>query len=212
MTGIIFLRKDRKLRKLLINNKNNYVGTGHCPVPTNKKFMTKIFKITLVVLLVALVALAVGNYYFQRWVDFKMAKVSLGMAESQYPWRDYTAAELNKMYPQIKYADVLTRVTPEQTYAKFRQALKDNNLEIAIEQLSNSSRERYAENKDYLNKLYKENKFGELYKYYPEKIEKSSMSETLAQYEYDVPENGKIYVNTLDFIKNSNGDWKMDSL
>ncbi|MDP2709000.1 MAG: hypothetical protein Q8O93_03060 [bacterium] len=176
--------------------------------------MTKQFKIALVVLLVAFIALVAGNYYLQSWTDFKMAKVGQGLAESRYPWRDYTAEELNKMYPQIRYADVPTRVAPEQTYANFRQALKDNNLELAIEQLSKSSRERYNENKDSLTVLFKENKFAELYNYYPEKIEKASMSETLAQYEFNYysSEYKRELIGSLGFTKNANGDWKMDSL
>ncbi len=174
--------------------------------------MTKQFKITLVILLFAFLALTVGNYYVQRWTDFKMAKVSQGLAESSYPWRDYTEAELNKMYPQIKYADVPTRVTPEQTYANFRQALKDNNLELAIEQLSNSSRERYGENADYLTKLYKEKKFEELYKAYPEIILKSNMYDSIAQFYFLINEDGHNLRQYLDFTKNANGDWKMDSL
>jgi len=174
--------------------------------------MTKQFKIALIILIIALFALVVGNYYFQGWVDFKMAKVSQGMAEKQFPWRDFTAAELNKMYPQIRYADVPTRVTPEQTYANFRQALKDNNLEMAIQQLSNSSRNKYGENKEYLNKLYKENKFVQTYKEYPEKIEKSTLGASIAEFYYLYQEGGKIYREPISFIKDAKGDWKMDSL
>jgi len=176
--------------------------------------MTKQFKIALVVLLVAALALVVGNYYLQRWTDAKMFKVSLGMAENTFPWRDYTEAELAKMYPQIRYADVPTRVTPEQTYAKFRQALKENNLDMAVEQLSRSSGKRFNENKDSLTVLFKQNKFGELYKYYNEKIDKSWMSETLAQYDFNYysAEYKRQLVGTLDFVKDANGDWKMDSL
>lgn len=174
--------------------------------------MTKQFKITLAILALAFLALALGNYYVQRWVDFKMAKVRQGLAQSQYPWRDYTAAELNKMYPQIKYADVPTRVTPEQTYAKFRQALKDNNLTIAIEQLSKSSRERWGENVADLTDAYNKGKFAEIYKKYLEKLEKSYMYESIAQYYFIESINGKITNYPISFIKDANGDWKMDSL
>lgn len=174
--------------------------------------MTKQFKIALVILLVAFIALVAGNYYLQSWTDLKMAKVGMGLAESRYPWRDYTAAELNKMYPQIRYADVPTRVAPEQTYANFRQALKDNNLELAIEQLSKSSRERYAENVADLTVAYNKGEFVEIYKKYPEEIEKSNMYESMAQYYFVEKLNDKITNYPIDFSKNANGDWKMDSL
>ena len=176
--------------------------------------MTKQFKIALVILLVAAVALVVGNYYLQRWTDAKMFKVSMGMAENTFPWRDYTEAELAKMYPQIRYADVPTRVTPEQTYAKFRQALKENNLDMAVEQLSRSSKERYQENKKMVEDFYKEKKFGELYKYYPEKITQSWMSEVSTQYDFSYysPEYRKNLIGDINFSKDAKGDWKIDNL
>lgn len=174
--------------------------------------MTKKFKITVVILLAVFVILVAGNFYFQHWLEIKMAKVAIGTASDKFPWRDYTQAELNKMYPQIKYADVATRVTPEQTYANFRQALKDNSLQLAISQLSKSSKQRYEENKKMLENFYNEKKFSELYQYYNGKIEKSWASETIAEYEFDVFENGKIYANTVHFEKDANGDWKMVSL
>ncbi len=176
--------------------------------------MTKQFKITLVILLIASTALFIGNYYAQKWVDFKMAKVSIGLAESKFPYREYTQEELNKMYPQIKNADVPTRITPEQTYANFRQALKDNNLEMAIEQLSKESREKYEENKKMLEDFYQENKFEELYKYYNEKITQSFMFDTSAQYDFNYysTEYKINLIGDISFFKNANGDWKMDSL
>ena len=174
--------------------------------------MTKQFKIALVILLVAAVALVVGNYYLQRWTDAKMFKVSMGMAENTFPWRDYTEAELAKMYPQIKYADVPTRVTPEQTYAKFRQALKENNLDMAVEQLSKSSRGRFNENKTDLEEAYNKGQFVSIYKKYPEKIIKDDVLGNFSQYYFNYLEgnNEKTYV--IQFLKDANGDWKMDNL
>lgn len=176
--------------------------------------MTKQFKIALVVLLLVSVILFISNYYVQKWVDFKMEQVSIGLAEGKFPYRTYTQEELDKMYPQIKNADIPTRTTPEQTYAKFRQALKDNNLEMAIEQLDKESRKKYEKNKEMLEDFYKENKFGELYKYYNEKITKIWMSDSIAQYDFDYYsiEYGKNLISDINFIKNSNGDWKMDNL
>ena len=174
--------------------------------------MTKQFKVTLVVLLVVFFALALGNYYVQRWTDFKMAKVSQGMAESKFPWRDYTQSELNKMYPQVRNADVPTRVAPEQTYANFRQALKDNNLEKALAQLSNSSRKRYRENAADLKEAYSKGEFISIYKKYPEKIIQDNMRGNFAQYYFNYKEIKSEKTHILDFTKDANGDWKMDSL
>ena len=174
--------------------------------------MTKQFKIALVILLIASAALFIGNYYVQKWVDFKMAKVSVGLAESKFPYREYIQEELNKMYPQIKNADVPTRITPEQTYANFRQALKDNNLEMAIEQLSKDSKEKYEENADDLKELYQQNRFSEIGEAYPVEIIQDSMHESIASYYY-IENEGKYNLRqTITFTKDVNGDWKMDSL
>ncbi len=169
--------------------------------------MKKYFAVIIFLVVVAAV------FFGYKWYENKMQKVELGLAERNFPYRDYTEEELAKMYPQIKYADVATRITPEQTYAKFRQALKENNLEMAIEQLSKESG-RYWENVDTLTKFYQENKFQELQQHYPEKIIKSSMYEAIAQYEYEYysVQYKQDLIGSINFIKDANGDWKLDSL
>lgn len=169
--------------------------------------MKKYFAIIIVL------AVAVGAFFGYKWYETKMQKVGLGLAEQNFPYRDYSEEELTKMYPQIKYADVATRITPEQTYAKFRQALKENNLEIALEQLSKES-ERYKENADTLTKFSQENKFQELQQHYSEKIEKANMYEAIAQYEYEYysVQYKQDLIGSINFIKDGNGDWKLDSL
>jgi len=129
-------------------------------------------KLLYLVIVVAVIAVGFFGYKF---VNEKMIKVGLGLARQTFPFKDYTGEELEKLFPQIKNADVSTRVTPEETYAKFREALKNNNLEMAIAQLSPEA-ESYQRNVDILNKAYEEGKFGEAYNGYPEKIEKACMS------------------------------------
>lgn len=164
--------------------------------------------LTIFILVILIIA---GYFYFQNWWEIKQIKIEKGLANKNFPWRDYTQEELAKMYPQIKYADVPTRITPEETYAKFRQALKENNLEMAIEQLAKES-ERYEENKQILVKFHNEGKFSEAYKEYSEKIEKSSMYESIASY-YFLEKKDEIYLRQyLGFIKDASGDWKLDSL
>ncbi|MBU1102855.1 hypothetical protein KJ853_04370, partial [Patescibacteria group bacterium] len=135
----------------------------------------------VIIILILAVASAGGYFYFQKWWGVKEQKIQMGLASDKFPWRDYTQEELNKMYPQIKYADVLTRVTPEETYAKFREALRTNNLEMAMEQLSKESK-KYQENKADLEKAYKGGKFINIYNEYLEKLEKSYMYESIAQF------------------------------
>ena len=168
-------------------------------------------KIKIIIGIVILAALVIGGYfYFQNWWAIKQIKIEKGLASEKFPWRDYTQEELAQMYPQIKYANVPTRVTPEETYAKFREALKDNNLEMAIEQLAEES-ERHEENKQILTKFYNEGKFSEAYKEYPEKIEKSSMYESIASYYYFRNKEGQDFKIHISLLKDINGDWKLDN-
>ncbi len=166
------------------------------------------------VILVVIAASLGGYFYFQKiwWLKKQMA-IQAGLAESKFPWRAYTQEELNKMYPQIKYADVPTRVTPEQTYANFREALRTNNLAMALEQIGTSSGTNTSKDAaDSMRQFYQENKFIELYLYYPEKIEKENMYESIGQYYYIEKKDGHNLRQSIDFIKDANGDWKMDSL
>jgi len=164
-------------------------------------------KVYLVAIIVIVILIAAGSFYFYKsWLPTKQLKIQLGLASDKFPWRDYTQAELDKMYPQIKYADIPTRVTPEQTYAKFREALKTNNLELALEQLDKLT-PKYKDNKKTLEQAYKDGKFTEAYGSYPEKIEKESMYEAIASFYYLVDREGKKFVTHVGFAKDQNGDW-----
>jgi hypothetical protein len=169
-------------------------------------------KIIFILIIILAIVLVAGYFYFQNWRQMKQEKIRLGLASDKFPWRDWTEEELAKMYPQIKYADVPTRTTPEETYAKFRQALKDSNLDLAIEQFNKESG-KYQENLDILDNFNKENKFGELYQHYSEKITNVSIYESLAQYEYTYysSQYKQELVGSLNFLKDANGDWKLDS-
>ncbi|MBU3926048.1 hypothetical protein KJ763_02680 [Patescibacteria group bacterium] len=165
-------------------------------------------KYIFIIIILAVIIIAVLGY---QWYETKMRKIGFGLAEPNFPYRNYTQEELNIMYPQIKYADVATRVTPEETYAKFRQALSENNLEMAIEQLSKES-EKYEENVNDLTQAHKENRFNEIYQSYPEIILKENISEALSQFYFNYKENNQQRTHFINFIKNSDGDWKLDSL
>jgi len=167
-------------------------------------------KIIIIGLMVIILAAALG-IGLNIWTTKKMDKVALGLARPDFPYTDYTEEELSEMYPQIKYADVPTRISPEETYAKFRQALKEDNLEMAIEQLSKDSK-RYGENKEALTQAHKEGKFSEALDYYPEKVEKESIAESMTSYYYFRERSGTKIKTHISFIKDANGDWKLDSL
>jgi flagellar basal body-associated protein FliL len=171
--------------------------------------MSKRAKVILIIIL--LLALGLAGVFGVQWWQKKMKMIELGLAEKTFPFRAYSEEELAKMYPQIPYANIPTRTTPEQTYAKFRQALKENNLEMALEQLSKES-ERYEENVEIITEAYKKGRFGEIYKKYPEEILKSDMYESIAEYYYLERVGENEVRQSINFIKDSNGDWKLDSL
>ena len=165
------------------------------------------------VIILAVLAVLGGGYFYKVWWPQRQTMIKWGLAESKFPWRAYSQDELSALYPQIKYANVPTRVTPEQTYANFREALRTNNLDLALGQIGISSGTNTSKDAaSRLKQFYDEGKLNELYAFYPEKISKANMYESIAQYEYNVSENGKIFVNSMNFIKDANGDWKMDSL
>jgi len=174
--------------------------------------MTTRLKKIIIIGVIAIIIVAALGICLNIWTTKKMDKVALGLARPDFPYADYTEEELGEMYPQIKYADVATRVTPEQTYAKFRQALEENNLEMAIEQLSKESAKRYKENKEALTQAYEEGRFGQIYSSYPEKIEKSNMYESMAQFYFNYKEEGVDRTHFINFLKDAKGDWKLYSL
>jgi hypothetical protein len=164
-----------------------------------------------IIIVVVVAAFLGGLYFYKYWWPQKQLKIQLGLASDKFPWRDYTESELNKMYPQIKYADVPTRTTPEQTYAKFREALRTNNLELALGQLSVES-EKYNENLEKLRKAYNEGKFSNSLSLYPENVRRSTFGSSMGNLCYEQTRNNEKIVGCTEFSKDANGDWKMDSL
>ncbi|MFA4941468.1 MAG: hypothetical protein WC582_02630 [Patescibacteria group bacterium] len=161
---------------------------------------------------VLIICLAFGaTVYFSAWMTKKADKITLGLARPDFPFGDYSEEELAKMYPQVKNADVATRTTPEETYAKFRQALEDNNLEMALEQLSKDSK-NYKENKEVLIKAHKEGKFSGALSSYPENVWRGTFGESLGQLCYNQKHEDGEFVGCSSFIKGNNGDWKIDTL
>ena len=66
--------------------------------------------------------------------------------------------------------------------------------------------------KEGITQTYDEGRFKEIYNRYPEKIEKSNMYESIAQFYFLQREGNEIMRYPLDFVKDANGDWKLDSL
>jgi len=122
---------------------------------------------------------------------------------------DYTQEELDKMYPQVQNADVETRTTPEQTYAKLKQALLDEDIEIAVSCFAAEVRGEYN---DIFLKADNDGNLQNLGKVLPEKITEVYISDAIAQYEAPQIVDEYETMHTFNFNKDNNGDWKIESL
>lgn len=118
----------------------------------------------------------------------------------------YTKEQLKAKYPP-QVIDVPAKNTPEEVYAKFRQALLDDDIETALELIRKEKREEYREvfaNPVILDK----------YKQLPEadKI-KQSKYETygnFSSYYYSEKVDNEEKIFSIEFEKNEYGYWKID--
>lgn len=161
-------------------------------------------------LLVAVFFIAYFSVW-QPWLAKRMVDIEYGMADSEFPWGLYSQAELDDRNPEKILANTKTTVTPEQTYAKFREALRSNDLDLAIEQLAKMT-PKYKDNAQTLKKAHEEGKFKEAYQWYPEEIEQEYIYDAIAQYSFNAPINGEVSNHAIEFQKNFEGVWLIESI
>ena len=154
----------------------------------------KILKIvSIVVAILAILFVAAVAYNYVRLQRGDLVK---------WDGKFYTKEEFSKMFPP-QYCDAEAKNNPEDVYKVFRQALLDNDIETALNQINIKSRDKYRE-------AFKDQaKFDSWVKRLPEKIEKENEHENFANYDLDM---GSQYKNTVNFIKNCSGYWKIDSI
>jgi len=144
-------------------------------------------------------------FYCYGWFLIKQKMVISGNARPEFPYTRYTEDELNKMYPQYSNENVPTRQTPEQTYTKFIEALKKGDLE---EIMVNFSGKKYQEYKSSFDDDIKNNKLIENIKLFDRKLILKSDLETLKSYYLE----GLSKEFFIEFVKQSDGDFKIESL
>lgn len=139
------------------------------------------------------------------WYLWKQDLIITGQAQDKFPYRRYTQEELNRLYPQYPNADVATRQTPEETYTKFIAALKNNDLEEIMKNFKSKKYQEYRTSfgldidnhemdkntKLFNRKLILRNKLNTFSSYYLEGIDKKYF---------------------IEFVKDADGVWKIDSL
>ncbi|MBU4374897.1 hypothetical protein KKH38_00095, partial [Patescibacteria group bacterium] len=120
----------------------------------------------------------------------------------------YTQKELEEKFPPQEY-DVPAKNTPEQVYTKFRQALLDNDIELALEQIREEQKSRYKQIFNDLSIL------GE-YRKFPEVSEiKKSEQETygnFTSYYFKFITNEREIDYSIQFEKDQEGYWKIDQI
>ena len=143
----------------------------------------------------------------------------MGYASDKFPFRMYTERELVEMgrWPvESNYYDSIpTKTTPEETYAIFKQALIDGDLDSAVECFIEDKREEYS---DALVKAKDEGRIPEilnqLTEIYPrgERIIEGHNDTSIATYEFFIVENNEKTSHPINFSKDKDGNWKMENL
>ena len=169
--------------------------------------MKKIFRWALIYLLlvIGLFLILVGV----NWYLIKQKEVRLGMARPAFPYAKYSQDELDKMYPQYLNENVPTRVTPEETYAKLLAALKAENLDLASQQFTAEQQSEWLKSLEKIKEgALLDDMIGDL----DQKLNKENAGGSIAQYNIGIKQEGKIWAHAINFVKDSNGDWKIKSL
>lgn len=176
--------------------------------------------VTVIIFIIILIAIGylVGTE-INRWWKVRKEYIRMGFASDKFPFRMYTEKELVEMgrWPVESdyYNSIPTRTTPEETYAIFKQALIDGDLDKAVECFVEQKREEYREA---LIKAKEEGRIPEILKQlteiYPrgERIVNGRNDTSIATYEFFIIENDKKISHPLGFVKDENGDWKLENL
>ena len=169
----------------------------------------KILIIALAIFFIGAVLIFAGYGWFVK----KQQRVLTGAANPIFPYRDYTIAELNKLYPQYPNVDVQTTQTPEQTHAKFLSALKKQDFDEAVKCcFKQGDWEKMKKNLEEIKKKgYLEQMIGDLSNVkFLSKFNLDEINNTT--YYYNSERGGKKMGSTIDFVKNNQGLWLIESL
>ncbi|MFA5062298.1 MAG: hypothetical protein WC526_04080 [Patescibacteria group bacterium] len=109
---------------------------------------------------------------------------------------------------QIINQDVLTAQTPEQTHAKFISALKDGNINAAVECCFREG--DWESQKQFIQGVVSRGQLGLMVSDL-DKITPDVVGDSKATYVYAGTSNGQKITNFITFIKNSQGVWLIES-
>jgi hypothetical protein len=181
--------------------------------PKKKKIITAVIFFIIILAIVYL-----GATEGARWWQEKQKWVKMGFAHDKFPFKMLTEEELVRKGlwsgESEWYNSIPTRTTPEETYAIFKQALIDGDFDKAAECFTEEKRQEYREA---MNQAKNEGRIPEIIKQlteiYPEEkpIVKGLNDDNMTTYYMVIVENGQRTNNPIPFMKDLNGDWKMEA-
>jgi len=155
------------------------------------------------------VVVVAGIFLYMRWFGIRQERVLTGAASPNWPYRDFTIAELEKNAPQYLNVDVATTQTPEQTHAKFMEALRKEDFRAAAECCFKRGQWDEME-KNF--KMVKDKGMLDLMVGDLSVIKQEMMLDTIATYTYSSIINCEKYAQKIRFEKDSRGVWLIKSL
>ncbi len=176
------------------NNKNSEQNLKQ---PKEKKCCKLWKKIIIILIILAVI--------FLIWV------LTLeGPKSVQEEWLDnLTQKDLDQIHALNNKANIPTRTTPEQTYAKLKEALKNEDVDAAAECFVEEKQGEWKEN---LKKI-KEKGFMQEMEQDLTELKLESDGEVLTTYTFDnIDSMGDIIPHHIFFEKDNKGDWKIDNL
>ncbi|MDP2922955.1 MAG: hypothetical protein Q8O30_04465 [Candidatus Omnitrophota bacterium] len=196
--------------------------------PKKKWGARKIVSLILFVIILSAVVYYAGIQYSEWW-KVRKQYIDMGFASDKFPYRMFTERELvEKGIWPVESQELIntpTRTRPEQTYAIFRQALVDDDMDVAAgcfikEKVDEWKKSLYEiKEKGYLPEMLSDlpEKLEDTYIYTDDATGKDTKSRDLdhtamSSYDYITEKNGKNYSHVISFIKNWDGDWKIEYL
>lgn len=147
-----------------------------------------------------------GSY---SWFLGRQARVDNGTASPDFPYRDRSAEELEKLFPQNPENNAPTVQSPEETHAKFLAALKKEDFDEAVNCCFREG-DRVGM-REFLMGLKKKGQL-DLMMSDIKTISKSNENSWVASYVYSGTLDGKKVGNIMEFIKTTAGIWYIKSL
>jgi len=188
-----------------------------------KKKKKKIITIIIFLIIFVIVVYWVG-IQINEWWQYKKPYIEMGLASDKFPFRIYTKEEKEEMIDrgvplECLYCDITTTVRPEETYAKFRKALIEEDFETASECFIKEQQKDWEEalyeirDKGYLQEMLDDlpESIEEL-GYLNDNMDRNLDDTALDSYDYVSKNDPERMAHTISFQKDRYGVWKIEDL